>query len=69
MRSDCHDPGLQLRLDLLPVTAQPPLRETLREYVDARLAVYAKLPDFTAAKVEMDRASALQKPQRCPRLP
>ncbi len=49
-----------LRLDLLPVTAQPPLRETLREYVDARIAVYKKLPDFAAAKMEIDRASALQ---------
>jgi len=49
-----------LRLDLLPVTAQPPLREKFREYVDARLAVYEKLPDFTAAKVELARASKLQ---------
>jgi hypothetical protein len=49
-----------LRLDLLPATAQPPLREKFREYVDARLAVYARLPDFDAARVEINRAAALQ---------
>jgi CDP-diglyceride synthetase len=49
-----------LRLDLLPVTAQPPLREKFRQYVDARLATYGKLPDITAAKVEMAHATTLQ---------
>jgi CDP-diglyceride synthetase len=49
-----------LRLDLLPVTAQPPLREKFRQYMDARLATYDKLPDITAAMVEMARATALQ---------
>lgn len=41
-----------LRLDLLPVEAQPGLREKFREYVDARLEVYRKLPDIAAAKKE-----------------
>jgi hypothetical protein len=59
--SEANDIGTAwLRLDLLPVTAQPPLREKFREYVDARLAVYDKLPDFAAAKVELARAAALQ---------
>jgi hypothetical protein len=49
-----------LRLDLLPVTAQPPLREKFRQYVDARLATYDKLPDIAAAMVEMARATTLQ---------
>ena len=49
-----------LRLDLLPVTAQPPLREKFRQYVDARLAAYDKLPDIAAAMVEMARATTLQ---------
>ena len=39
-----------LRLDLLPPGAQPGLREDFRQYVDARLAVYSKLPDIEAAK-------------------
>jgi hypothetical protein len=49
-----------LRIDLLPAAGQPPVRENFRKYVDARLAFYAKLPDAEAAKVEMDRATALQ---------
>jgi hypothetical protein len=49
-----------LRLELLPVKAQPPLREKFRQYVDARLATYAKLPDWAAARVEINRATALQ---------
>jgi hypothetical protein len=49
-----------LRLDLLPVTAQPALREKFRQYTDARLAFYRKLPDIKSAKVELARSKALQ---------
>lgn len=49
-----------LRLDLLPAAAQPPLREQFRNYVDARLAFCAKLPDIDAAMGELARATALQ---------
>jgi hypothetical protein len=49
-----------LRLDLLPVAAQPPLREKFRQYVDARLAFYRKLPDVASASADLDRARALQ---------
>jgi hypothetical protein len=49
-----------LRLDLLPVTAQPTLREKFRQYTDARLAVYRKLPDIASAEVELARGTALQ---------
>lgn len=49
-----------LRLDLLPNGAQAALRETFRQYLDARLSTFRKLPDFTAAKAELVRANALQ---------
>ncbi len=49
-----------LRLDLLPASAQPPLRASFRHYVDARLAFYKKLPDLAAAQPEQDRYQALQ---------
>ena len=39
-----------LRLDLLPANAQSALRESFRQYVEARLDVYRKLPDIVAAK-------------------
>jgi len=50
-----------LRLDLLPLEAQPPLRATFRRYVDARLAVYQKLPDVAAAQRELAESDRLQK--------
>ena len=49
-----------LRLDLLPVDAQPALREKFREYVDARLEIYRKLPDIAAAKEELVKTNRLQ---------
>ena len=49
-----------LRLDLLPVDQQPALREKFRQYVDTRLAVYAKLPDIAAAKEELAKGNRLQ---------
>src|SRR4051794_16714332 len=49
-----------LRLDLLPATDQPGLREDFRRYVDARLAIYRKLPDMQASNAEMDKAKGLQ---------
>jgi len=49
-----------LRLDVLPQELQPSLREKFRRYLDARLAVYRKLPDVDAAKAELARATALQ---------
>lgn len=50
-----------LRIDLLPAAAQPAIREGFRQYLDARLAVYDKLPNFEAASVEIARAVALQR--------
>jgi hypothetical protein len=49
-----------LRIDLLPASAQPPLRESFRNYVDARLATYQKLPDMAAARSELARSRQLQ---------
>ena len=49
-----------LRLDLLPVEAQPKLREHFRKYIDARLELYRKLPDIAAAKKEQVKANKLQ---------
>jgi len=49
-----------LRIDLLPPSAQPDLRASFRRYLDARLAVYQKLPDIQASKVEQTRAIGLQ---------
>jgi hypothetical protein len=49
-----------LRLDLLPASAQPALRESFRRYVHARLTVYQKLPDIEAAKEELAHATNLQ---------
>jgi hypothetical protein len=50
-----------LRLDLLPVSAQAPLREKFRAYAVSRAALYEKLTDASAAKAELARASVLQK--------
>lgn len=49
-----------LRLDLLPVDAQPKLREKFRQYIDARLELYRKLPNITAATEELVKANNLQ---------
>ena len=49
-----------LRIDLLPVDAQPKLREKFRQYVDARLGVYRKMPDIAAANEELARTNKLQ---------
>ena len=49
-----------LRIDLLAPAAQPRMRDTFREYVDARIATYAKLPDVHAAKAEFARSQQLQ---------
>ena len=49
-----------LRLDLLPVAAQPALREKFRLYTEARLAVFRVLPDLAASNAQATRATALQ---------
>ena len=49
-----------LRLDLLPTAAQPALRERFRQYVEARLEAYRRLPDIAAAQEVEIRATQLQ---------
>jgi len=49
-----------LRISLLPESAQPTLREGLRNYVDARIATYRALPDIEAARRELARSQQLQ---------
>ena len=49
-----------LRLDLLPAADQPEMRRLFREYLDARLGVYQKLPDLKAAKQELVRGGQIQ---------
>jgi hypothetical protein len=48
------------RIDLLPASAQPALRESFRSYVDARIATYKKLPDVAAAQSELALSQQLQ---------
>ena len=48
------------RVDLLPASAQPRLREAFRNYVDSRIATYKKLPDIPAAQRELAHSLQLQ---------
>jgi len=50
-----------LRLDLLPAEAQGPIKERFRQYLDARLSAYGKLPDVAAARAELDRSTQIQR--------
>jgi hypothetical protein len=49
-----------LRIDLLPAEAQPALRESFRQYLDARIEAYRKLPNVDAAKAFLEKANQLQ---------
>jgi phosphotransferase system glucose/maltose/N-acetylglucosamine-specific IIC component len=48
------------RLDLLPASDQPAMRHLFRDYLDARLRVYAKLPDLKAVDQELVRVGEIQ---------
>ena len=50
-----------LRLDALPAEDQPSLREKFRQYVDARVAGFRRMPDLEASGAELTRAADLQK--------
>ena len=49
-----------LRLDLLPAPAQPPLRASFRQYLDARLAAFQASTSSPAGRVQLERATQLQ---------
>ena len=50
-----------LRMDLLPESAQPEMRQAFREYVDTRIAVYKALPDIDKAFQELEKSKHWQK--------
>ena len=50
-----------LRLDLLPESEQPAMRDAFRRYTDARLSAYANVrKDFSLTLAELDRATEMQ---------
>lgn len=49
-----------LRIDLLPPSAQEPLREKFRRYLDAQIKIYEALPDMIAAKDDLAHSAELQ---------
>jgi len=49
-----------LRLDVLPEADRPPLRQLMRDYLDARLETYRAIPDMKAVWAANSRAVALQ---------
>jgi len=49
-----------LRLDLLPATAQPAIRQGFRDYLDSRLATYRNFSDTEAVEQEWARSVRLQ---------
>jgi hypothetical protein len=50
-----------LRIDLLPAETRPAIREGFRQYLDARLAAYRKLPDVDAALQELAHSQRIQR--------
>lgn len=49
-----------LRVDLLPAENQPEVRRLFREYLNARMSAYQKLPDLAATDREIARADEIQ---------
>lgn len=49
-----------LRLELLPGKDQPEMRALFRQYLDARLEAYRKIPDLVAVQAALDRGAVLQ---------
>jgi hypothetical protein len=49
-----------LRLDLLPASTQPALRDDFRQYVNSRLVVYQALSDVEATKAKLAESNLIQ---------
>lgn len=49
-----------LRIDLLPASAQPALRDLFRRYTDTRIAAFNSLPDILRYEQKLAEAGALQ---------
>jgi hypothetical protein len=58
-----------LRLEMLPESTQPALRDAFREYGDTRLAIYRLIPDMAAAQPDRrpwdDRAATTKDCHHC----
>jgi hypothetical protein len=50
-----------LRIDVLPPSTQPPLRDLFRRYLDSRIVTYRELRDLAKAKRDLERSAALQR--------
>ena len=50
-----------LRIDLLPPSTQPALREDFRKYLRSRLEVYRDFSDMESVRVALDRSQVIQK--------
>lgn len=48
------------RLDLLPSSLQPGLRDLFRRYLDSRLEIYQTRPDVATAKAALAKSNGLQ---------
>ena len=49
-----------LRLDLLPASAQPPIREEFRRYARLHVEAYEALPDYDAFSAKLGQAKVMQ---------
>ncbi len=49
-----------LRIDVLPASAQPVMRDLFRQYLDSRLATYRNVGDPAAVRAELARTAQLQ---------
>jgi hypothetical protein len=49
-----------LRIDLLPEDARPEMRKYFRDYLEARIEVYLKVPDVEAVENAQQKAETLQ---------
>ncbi len=49
-----------LRIDLLPASAQPALRDLFRRYIDTRIAAFNSLPDVVRYEQKLAETGALQ---------
>ncbi len=49
-----------LRIDLLPADAQPALRDAFRRYVASRVAVYDRIGNAAAMRIELRKSGAIQ---------
>lgn len=49
-----------LRIDLLPESEQPQIRDLFRRYLDSRIATYRKIPDMEAVNAEFAESVKLQ---------